>query len=270
MENIQFVQCIQLAAEPCDFWKNASSIVQLLSVLMVVLASIYRSYTMTPIEKLYISGMDKVWVDLSDKMLKVLEIMLVLFVTNFVVPIVLKLNGIIEYLKISPKILSSYSICLVFMLIWIPIGLLLDLKKTQTKPNKVAVVIYSIYMLFVFPLMGYDLIKEVEVSEIINYFQKYWMYIIFIFLIEWLFLYSLGIQGFRINLGRKQDFIYMKLLNSKNGEELQVFFMENKMLICAGEDETEDNKYQFIPMKEVYDGNYVLASNKGKIYVKKN
>ena len=42
------------------------------------------------------------------------------------------------------------------------------------------------------------------------------------------------------------------------------------MLICAGEDETEDNKYQFIPMKEVYDGNYVLASNKGKIYVKKN
>ena len=270
MENIQFVQCIQLAAEPCDFWKNASSIVQLLSVLMVVLASIYRSYTMTPIEKLYISGMDKVWVDLSNKMLKVVEIMLVLFVTNIVLPFALKLSRIIECFKIPPIILSSYSICIVIMLILIIILSLLGFKKSQTKPNKVAEVIYGIYMLFVFPLMGYDFIKEVEVSEIIDYFQKYWIYIIFIFLIEWLFFYFLGIQEFRINFGRKQDFVYMKLLNSKNGEELKVLFMENKMLICAGEGETEDNKYQFIPMKEVYDGNYVLTSNKGNIYVKKN
>ena len=81
---------------------------------------------------------------------------------------------------------------------------------------------------------------------------------------EWLFFISLGIPGFIINFKRQKA--YIKILESKpnDGKELFVYFKEDNYLICGeSEDIAKEYKYQYIDMKGVHDGKYILKNNDG-------
>lgn len=293
MENIQFVQYIQLAAEPSEFWDTASSIVSIISVVVIATASMYKYYTIKPMEKLYLKGMERAWINLMEAITQVFWGIVALMFSNFVIFFLVKivltqmegckeiLNRIVAdiYILLLPAIMMFLISVIIYGAIRLIICKFFGISKWENYLNrshplidKIVGIAYLLCMFVAFPFLGYFLIKGTDgsIDAITRFFIEKWTYILILFLFEWFVLIFLGIKGFIPNGKRQRESVYMKLLNSKNGEELQVFFMENEMLICAGEDETEDNKYQFISMKEVYDGNYVLVSNKGNIYVKKN
>lgn len=292
MENIQFAQYIQLGAEPSEFWDTASSIVSIISVVAIATASMYRYYTIKPMEKLYLKGMERAWMNLTEAMTQVFGGVVALLLSNFGLLFLVKnvLTNMEGCKEILTRILADNYILLLLaimmflssVIIYGAIRLICKffgiskwenyLNRSHSLIDKIVGIAYFLCMFVAFPFLSYFLIKVTDgsIDAITRFFIEKWTYILILFLFEWFILISLGIKGFIPNVKRQRESVYMKLLNSKNGEELKVFFMENEMLICASEDEKEDNKYQFIPMKDVYDGNYVLTSNKGNIYVKKN
>ena len=130
--------------------------------------------------------------------------------------------------------------------------------------------------MFVFPILSYNLIKELlesfDIKELFNLFEKNekltnlirekWGVVLWLFIVEWLFFISLGIPGFIINFKRQKA--YMKILNLKDGKELFVYFKEDNYLICGeSEDIAKVCEYKYIKIEEVYDGNYKLKNNDG-------
>lgn len=273
MEYMQFTQSIKLVMEPSVFWDTASSIATTMSVVIVVLASIYRFNTMTPIEKLYLKGMDKVWMNLAIGMTQVFGIIFALLLSNFVIPLIIKFLIIGKPYSLPSVVVLFCIIFLIIAIVWMDIWLLIGgritsyltrfIQKYQiTAVDRVVGKIYYIYMVIIFPLCGYYLFQdEKEISGISKVFQEKWVYILFILLFEWLFLISLEIKGFILPIKSLSESAHGNLLDPLNGEELYVCFMEDDILICTSKKDDRDNKYQFISITKVYDGKYLLTFN---------
>jgi len=91
MEQTQLAVCILLATESSDFLPIAATIATVVSTVAVAAASIYRYFTATPLEKLYLKGMDAVWIRLGDGLKEILEAFLFLFLCDFFIPVVVRL-----------------------------------------------------------------------------------------------------------------------------------------------------------------------------------
>lgn len=273
MEQTILVNCTTTSS---DFWSTASSIATVVSIMAVAAASIYRSSTMTPIEKLFISGMDRVWMRIVEGVIKIFLTIVFLLLANFFIPIVVM--HLVKMLKWEGNpflyifIFWFCRVCFLLALLWIFI-LVLDLlwvgklkswmQKVQGSKDIISL-IYLLYALFVFPFISHNLIKELpelfDIEKLINLFQEKWRAVLSIFLVEWVFFISLGIPAFIIDLKKRK--VYMKILNLKDGKELFVYFKEDNMLVCGeSEDIAKEDKYQCINMDDVYKGNYILKNN---------
>lgn len=293
MEQTILVNCTTTSS---DFWSTASSIATVVSIMAVAAASIYRCSTMTPIEKLCISGMDRVWMRIVEGVIKIFLTIVFLLLANFFIPIVvmhLIKKWKLELNPFSCIIFWICCICLLLALLWIIIWLLETLfhlvsklkswmQKVQGSKDIISL-IYLLYALFVFPILSYNLIKDLpelfDIKELINLFQKNerlsdlirekWGAVLLLFIVEWLFFISLGIPEFTINFKRQK--VYMKLLNPEGGKELFVYFKEDNMLVCGeSEDIAKEDKYQYINMDDVYKGKYNLKNNDGGLKGQKN
>ena len=229
-------------------------------------------------------------------MTKIFWVIVFLLLANFVVPIIVMNLVKVWKWELTPFpciIFWICCICLLLAFLWIFIWLLESLfhlasklkswmQKTQGSKD-IVTLIYLFYALFVFPILSYNLIKDLpelfDIEKLINLFQKNgrlinliqekWRAVLLIFLIEWLFFISLGIPGFIINFKRQK--VYMKLLNPEGGKELFVYFKEDNMLVCGeSEDIVKEDKYQCINMEEVYDRKYILKNNDGDLKGQKN
>lgn len=290
MEQTQLAVCILLATESPDFWSIAASVATVVPIVAVAVASIYRSSTMTPIEKLCISGIDRVRMRIVEGVIKIFWAIVFLLLANFFLPIVVMY--LVKTLKWDlnpfPCIIFRFCrVCLLLALFWIDFWLLkpqlhhlinkLKSWKQKVQGSKdIVTLIYLFYALFVFPILSYNLIKELlesfDIKELINLFQKNeklsdlirekWGVVLLLFIVEWLFFISLGIPGFIINFKRRKA--YMKILESKpnEGKELFVYFKEDNMLVCGeNEDIAKVCEYKYIKIEEVYDGKYILKNN---------
>ena len=277
MEQTILVNC---ATTSSDFWSTAESIATVVSIMAVAAASFYRSSTMTPIEKLSISGMDRVWMRIVEGVTKIFWMIVFLLLTNFFLPIVVMC--LVKMLKwdLNPFpciIFWLCRVCLLLAFFWIVLWLLkpqfdhwISKLKSWTQraqgSKDIVSLIYLFYALFVFPILSYNLIKGLpesfDIEKLIDLFQEKWRAVLLILIVEWAFLISLGIPGFIINFKRQKA--YMKILNLKDGEELFVYFKEDNYLICGeSEDIAKEYKYQYIDMKGVHDGKYILKNNDG-------
>lgn len=281
MEQTQLAVCILLATNSSDFWSTAESIATVVSIMAVAAASFYRSYTMTPIEKLFISGMDRVWMRIVEGLTKIFRMIVFLLLTNFFLPIVvmclvkmwkLELNSFLYII-----IFWLCRVCLLLALFWIVLWLLkpqfdhwISKLKSWTQraqgSKDIVSLIYLFYALFVFPILSYNLIKGLpesfDIEKLIDLFQEKWRALLLILIVEWVFFISLGIPEFIIDFKKRK--VYMKILNLKDGEELFVYFKEDNYLICGeSEDIAKEYKYQYIDMKGVHDRKYILKNNDG-------
>ena len=290
MEQTQLAVCILLATESSNFWSIAESITTVVSIVAVAAASIYRSSTMTPIEKLSISGMDRVWMRIVEGVTKIFWMIVFLLLANFFLPIfVMNLVKMLKWdLTPFPCIIFWLCrVCLLLALFWIVLWRLkpqfdhwISKLKSWTQraqdSKDIVLLIYLFYALFVFPILSYNLIKGLpelfDFKELINLFQnneklsdliqEKWRAVLLLFIVEWLFFISLGISGFNINFKRQKA--YMKILNLKDGKELFVYFKEDNYLICGeSEDIAKVCEYKYIKMEEVYDRKYILKNNDG-------
>lgn len=291
MEQTQLAVCILLATNSSDFWSTAESIATVVSIMAVAAASIYRSSTMTPIEKLFIRGMDRVWMRIVEGMTKIFLVIVCLLLANFVEPIIV-MNLVKAWkweLNASLYIIIFWfcCVCLLLAFFWIVLWQLKPrfdywIRKLKSWTQRaqgsedIVSLIYLFYALFVFPILSYNLIKELlesfDIKELFNLFEKNekltnlirekWGVVLWLFIVEWLFFISLGIPGFIINFKRQKA--YMKILNLKDGKELFVYFKEDNYLICGeSEDIAKVCEYKYIKIEEVYDGNYKLKNNDG-------
>lgn len=293
MEQTQLAVCILLATNSSDFWSIAVSIATVVTTVAVAAASIYRYFTATSLEKLYLKGMDAVWIRLGDGLKKIFEAFLFLFLCNFLIPVAVRFmlcfntwkQGIHWLLDLSAK--GGVIVLIVWLVVWsiivtivpmIPKGDILSMwleKKVYNCPviQGCITVVYFISSLSIFPWIvrlqnnfsfGVDEgFFELLYSYIIS-FQEKWRAVLLIFLMEWLFFISLGIPGFIINFKRRKA--YMKILESKpnEGKELFVYFKEDNYLVCGeSEDIAKVCEYKYIKIEEVYDGKYILKNNDG-------
>lgn len=300
MEQTILVNCTTTSS---DFWSTASSIATVVSIMAVAAASIYRYFTATPLEKLYLKGMDAVWIRLGDGLKKIFEAFLFLFLCDFFIPVVVRFIPCFNTLKqgIHRGLDLSANYGIKFLIVWFVVWLIIvaivsgilkgDILLIRLKEKVYncpiiqgcITIVYFIYSLAIFPWtvrlqsdfsFGVDKgFFELLYSYIISFREK-WGVVLLIFLMEWLFFISLGIPGFIINFKRRKA--YMKILESKpnEGKELFVYFKEDNYLVCGeSEDIAKEDKYQCINMDEVYDGKYFLKNNDGDLKfqdVKKN
>jgi membrane protein len=281
MEQTILVNCTTTSS---DFWSTASSIATVVSIMAVAAASIYRSSTMTPIEKLFISGMDRVWMRIVEGAKKIFWMMVFLLLANFFLPIFVMYLVKMWKLDLNPFpciIFWFCRVCLLLALFWIVLWRLKPqfdhwISKSKSWKQKtqglkdIVTLIYLFYALFVFPILSYNLIKGLpesfNIEKLSELFQEKWRAVLVIFIVEWVFFISLGIPGFIINFRRKK--VYMKLLNPEDGKELFVYFKEDNMLVCGeSEDIAKEDKYQCINMDE---GKYILKNNDGGLKGQKN
>lgn len=302
MEQTQLAVCILLATNSSDFWSTAESIATVVSIMAVAAASIYRYFTATPLEKLYLKGMDAVWIRLGDGLKKIFEAFLFLFLCDFFIPVVVRFipcfntwkQGIHWLLDLPAK--GGVIVLIVWLVVWSIKGEIVQVIQKSKIKEKVyncpvirffraifniiysliqgfMTIVYFIYPLVIFPWtvrlqsdfsFGVDEgFFELLYSYIISFREK-WGVVLLIFLMEWLFFISLGIPGFIINFKRQKA--YIKILESKpnDGKELFVYFKEDNYLICGeSEDIAKEYKYQYIDMKGVHDGKYTLKNNDG-------
>ena len=281
MEQTILVNCTTTSS---DFWSTAESIATVVSIMAVAAASIYRYFTATPLEKLYLKGMDAVWIRLGDGLKKIFEAFLFLFLCDFFIPVVVRfipcfnawkqgIHGLLDLLA---------NIGVIFLIFWLVVWLIkgvivrvISKSEKLLKINNCPVIkyfikiVYFIYPLVIFPwtvrlqsdfsFRGDEGFFELLYSYIISFREK-WGVVLLIFLVEWVFFISLGIPGFIIYFKKRKA--YMKILNLKNGEELFVYFKEDNMLVCGeSEDIAKEYEYQYIDMKGVHDGKYILKNN---------
>lgn len=159
MEQTQLAICILLAKESSDFWSTAESIATVVSIVAVAAASIYRSSTMTPIEKLCISGMDRVWMRIVEGVIKIFLTIVFLLIANIVIPTVVmylvKLNtfpGIIFWFCRVCLLLALFVIVLWRLKpqfdYWI--SKLKSWTQREQGSEDIVSLIYQLYTLFVF------------------------------------------------------------------------------------------------------------------------
>lgn len=281
MEQTILVNCTTTSS---DFWSTAESIATVVSIMAVAAASIYRYFTATPLEKLYLKGMDAVWIRLGDGLKKIFEAFLFLFLCDFFIPVVVRfipcfnawkqgIHGLLDLLaNIGVKFLIFW------LVVWLIKGVIVRVISKSEKLLKInncpvikyfIKIVYFIYPLVIFPwtvrlqsdfsFRGDEGFFELLYSYIISFREK-WGVVLLIFLVEWVFFISLGIPGFIIYFKKRKA--YMKILNLKNGEELFVYFKEDNMLVCGeSEDIAKEYEYQYIDMKGVHDGKYILKNN---------
>lgn len=124
MEQTQLAVCILLATNSSDFWSIAVSIATVVTTVAVAAASIYRYFTATPLEKLYLKGMDAVWIRLGDGLKKIFEAFLFLFLCNFLIPVAVRFmlcfntwkQGIHWLLDLSAK--GGVIVLIVWLVVW--------------------------------------------------------------------------------------------------------------------------------------------------------
>lgn len=309
MEQTQLAVCILLATNSSDFWSIAVSIATVVTTVAVAAASIYRYFTATPLEKLYLKGMDAVWIRLGDGLKKIFEAFLFLFLCNFLIPVAVRFmlcfntwkQGIHWLLDLSAK--GGVIVLIVWLVVWSIKGEIVQVIQKSKIKEKVyncpiirffrtifnliylliqgcITIVYFIYSLAIFPWTvrlqsdfsfgGDEGFFELLYSYIISFREK-WGVVLLIFIVEWLFFISLGIPGFIINFKRQKA--YIKILESmpNDGKELFVYFKEDNMLVCGeNEDIAKVHEYKYIKIEEVYDGKYILKNNDGGSKGQKN
>lgn len=170
MEQTQLAVCILLATESSNFWSIAESIATVVSIVAVAVASIYRSSTMTPIEKLCISGMDRVRMRIDEGVTKIFWAIVYLLLANFFLPIVVMYLVKTWKLELNPFlyiiIFWFCRVCLLLALFWIDFWLLkpqIDYRISKLKSWKqkvqgskdIVTLIYLFYTLLVFPFADF-------------------------------------------------------------------------------------------------------------------
>lgn len=123
MEQTILVNCTTTSS---DFWSTASSIATVVSIMAVAAASIYRYFTATPLEKLYLKGMDAVWIRLGDGLKKIFEAFLFLFLCDFFIPVVVRFIPCFNTLKqgIHRGLDLSAEIGVVVLIVWLVVWLI--------------------------------------------------------------------------------------------------------------------------------------------------